>query len=121
MQDPLWVSIEMELRRSGGGLLAFGVPIPPRAWSDDWIMALPQDAPLPQITAVFGAICGDLGISCKPEALRAFLRRPPATGGSFPGLYAWDPFRGGILHASFSLLGDEDITRQLGVPRAPRS
>ena len=30
MQDPLWVGIEMELRRSGGGLLAFGIPIPPR-------------------------------------------------------------------------------------------
>ena len=120
MQDPLWVGIEQELLRGGGGLLAFGVPIPPRAWSDDWIMALPSDAPIQQITTVFGAICVDLGISCKPEALRAFLRQPPPHGQT-PALQAWDPFRGGVMYASFSLLGDRCPTRQLGVPRAPGS
>jgi len=84
-------------------------------------MALPHDAPLSEITAVFGAICVDLGISCKPEALRAFLRRSPVSEGSAPRLAAWDPFRGGVLQAFFSLLGDGDTTRQLGIPRAPRT
>ena len=58
-QAPLWVGIVLELRRSCTGLVAFGVHVPPKAWSDDWTMLLPPEAPLTLILAVFGAICVD--------------------------------------------------------------
>ena len=74
MQDPLWVGIAAELRAPGRGLTLFGVPVPPQGWSDDWLIASTRDAALQPVLTVFGAICVDLWISCKPEALRAFLR-----------------------------------------------
>ena len=101
MQDPLWVGIAAELRAPGRGLTLFGVPVPPQGWSDDWFIASARDAALQPVLTVFGAICVDLGISCKPEALRAFLRSSRREFDSL-ALTAWDPFRGGSTRAPLS-------------------
>ena len=74
-QDPLWVLIAAELDRPGGAAEAYGIRAPPRGWSDDHIFALANEDGLRDLMAVFGAACEDLGISCKPDALRLYLRR----------------------------------------------
>jgi hypothetical protein len=74
-QDPLWVLVSDEMRGPGRAATAYGIRAPPRGWSDDYILALANDAATRPLLDTFGATCVDLGISCKPEALRLFLRR----------------------------------------------
>ena len=68
---------------------------------------------------VFGAVCQDLGISCKPEALRVYLRRPTGPDAPPPAMPAWDPIKGQLVQVGATLMADDSPTRQLGVPRAP--
>ena len=68
---------------------------------------------------VFGAVCQDLGISCKPEALRVYLRRPTGPDAPPPAMPAWDPIKGQLVQVGATLMADDTPTRQLGVPRAP--
>ena len=80
MQDPLWVLIGDQSRCPGMGAEVFGIPAPPMGYSNDWYLALAADPALAPRVGVFGAACQDLGISCKPAALRLFLRRDPPSG-----------------------------------------
>ena len=120
-QDPAWVMIANELHRPGGAAEAYGIRAPPRGWSDDHIFALANEAGLRDLLAVFGAACEDLGISCKPEALRLYLRRKLDSGETPPTLRAWNPQSGAFTSYTATILEDTVPTRQLGVPRGPRA
>ena len=119
LQDPLWVLLEDQFRQGGVGASAFGVPVPPMGYSDDWLLALAGDASLGPTVGVFGAACQDLGISCKPSALRLFLRRSTGPAEVLPRLSAWDPFVGGPVEFPLLPRGDSEASSHLGVPRAP--
>ena len=67
----------------------------------------------------FGAVCQDLGISCKPEARRFYLRRPTEPGAPLPARPAWDPVKGQPASVDATLMADDQPTRPLGLPRAP--
>ena len=47
-QDPLWVLVAAELNHPGTAPTVHGVDIPPRGWSDDYLMALADEAALVQ-------------------------------------------------------------------------
>ena len=69
-QDPLWVLIADEMLGSGRSASAYGVTAPPRGWSDDYTLALANEAALGPTLAVFGAACQDLGVSTTTSAIR---------------------------------------------------